>query len=216
MFSLAGLNNDNPLQQRLAVEKRREISVVAPIEAGILDLSSRFSAKKENRFNVLTKFISEYRTFFIGVLVFLITVYLLFWFIGSVSDDNKAFEVTIEGLGQNITVDSESLQYAKNQNATEVQKRDVPPLRIINTSSINGAAAGLALTLEEFGYEIESVSADLGSTEDQTVVVYDPTGTEEALKLSTILDNALLSSFVSDGENEPMITIYLGNDIADN
>jgi len=46
--------------------------------------------------------------------------------------------------------------------------------------------------------------------------VYDPTVADEALELSTILDNSLLSSFVSDGENEPMITIYLGNDIADN
>ena len=132
------------------------------------------------------------------------------------SDNNRAFEVTIEGKGQNVTVDSESLQYSENQVQQETEKRNVPPIRIVNTSDTNGAAANLALILEELGYVIHSVSADLNSSEEQTVIVYNPSVADESLEISTILDNALLSSFVSDDETEPLITIYLGNDIADN
>lgn len=216
MFSLAGLNNENPLQQKLAIDRRREVSVVAPIEAGILDLRSRFGSFKQSKVSILLNYISEYRLFFVGLGVFLTTLYLIFWFVGSVSDNNRAFEVTIEGKGQNVTVNSESLQYSKNQVQQEVDKRNVPPIRIINTSDTNGAAANLALILEELGYVIHSVSADLNSSENQTVIVYNPSVADESLEISTILDNALLSSFISNDENEPLITIYLGNDIADN
>ena len=130
------------------------------------------------------------------------------------SDENRAFEVTISGAGEEVTIDSESLQYEQQQTTTVVAKRDVTPLLLINRSGVNGAAAEVALALEEFGYTIESVSTDLNSVEEQTVIVYDPELAEEALELSTILDNALLSAFTDEDAEELIITVYIGNDLA--
>jgi hypothetical protein len=214
MFMMAGLEEHNLLQKQLATEKRRQISVVAPIEAGILDLRSRFSNHDESRLNVLLKFILEYKLFFIGLLILTIILYLFSWFFVTVSEDDRAFEVTITGSGQNVIVDSESLQYQQQQTEASVTKRDVPPLTLVNRSGINGAAAEVALALEEIGYTIDSVATDLNVTQEQTVIIHDPSLASVALDLSANLDNALLSPFTTPPQEKVTITVYVGTDLA--
>ncbi len=50
---------------------------------------------------------------------------------------------------------------------------------------------------------------------EQTVVVYDPAYAEDALELSTVLDNALLSAYATIPDDEPRISVYIGVDIVD-
>lgn len=215
MLSLAGLSEENPLQQKLATTRRREVSVVAPIEAGILDLRSRLQSNHAHRLSVLVKYIAEYKLFFIGVVIVLLTVYMIFWFANSVSESDREFEVTIKGAGEAVTVNSESMKYEQQQTDIVVAKRDVPPVRLVNRSGESGAAAKVALVLEELGFTIESVSTDLNATERRTVIVFDPSAEEASLELSTVLDNALLSAYVIENEADPLITVYVGSDIAD-
>lgn len=214
MFALAGLQESNPLQKQLIQKKHREVSVVAPIEAGILDLRSRFNEAGSSKLDTLFKYLYEYKTFFVGLLIVAISIYIVSWFFVSVSENDRAFEVTINGSGGNVVVDSESLEYEQHQTFKVVEKRDIPPVLIVNRSGVNGAAANAALVLEEFGYTIKSVSTDLNTIEEQTVIVFDPSLEDQALELSTILDNALLSAFTVEDPDMPLITIYVGSDLS--
>ena len=214
MLTLAGVERERAKYPEIASTKK-PLSVTAPIEAGILDLRSRFANRDSSRLDSILSFISEYRIFFTGFFVFVIIAYIISFFIGSVSDENRAFEVTVNRAGEEVVLDSESIEYEERQGVETAQKRDVPPLILVNRSGSNGGAADVALALEELGYTIDSVSADLNQTEEKTVLVYDPVLADEALELSALLNNALLSSFEEDSNNEPTITIYIGSDIVE-
>jgi Na+-transporting methylmalonyl-CoA/oxaloacetate decarboxylase gamma subunit len=215
MLALAGIKHDTPLQRQLATNRKPPVSVVAPIEAGMLDLRSRFADTRSNRLDSLFNFISEYKLFFLGVLVVLMVLYLLSWFIATVSQENRAYEVTINGNSERVVVDSESLQYQEQQTNSVVAKRDVAPVRLINRSGVNGVAAKVAVALEELGYTIDSVSTDLNVTETKTVVIHDPLLEDEALELSALLDNALLSAFTAPDTDNLILTVYVGTDLAE-
>lgn len=214
MLSIAGYTEESAvITQSVVPVKSKQVSVMAPIEAGILDLRSRLRTKDTRKMDVLIDYIFEYKLFFIGLLIVLIVIYLATWFVGAVSEDKRAFEVTVSGLEQDVTVNSESLEYQEQQSETAMIKKDVPPLRLINRSGINGGAADVALALEELGYTIDTVSTDLNQTENQTIIVYNPEYQEAALELSDILDDALLSAYSGGGETDSQITVYVGSDI---
>ncbi len=214
MLAIAGIEK-KPSSYPEIVTTKKPLSITAPIEAGILDLRSRLSNSDSGRMNTILNFISEYRIFFTGFLVFIIIAYIISLFVGSVSEDDRAFEVTVNRAGEEVVMDSESLQYEPQQSSDDAIKRDVPPLVLVNRSGVNGGAATVALALEELGYTIDSVSADLNQTEEKTVVVYDPSLAEDALELSAILDNALLSAFDDSNADDQIITIYIGSDIVE-
>ena len=214
VLTLSGVGEETQSGVTTNTARQREISIVAPIEAGILDLRSRFSNRQTSKLEIMFKFIIEYKVFFVGLLVIGFVIYIFSWFVSSVSDDNRAFEVTVSGRGQDVTVDSESLQYDNQQPTTEISKLDVPPIELVNRSGVNGAAAKVALGLEELGYTINNVSTELNVIEERTVIVHDPLVTAEAIDLSALLDSALVSPFTSDSDDDPLITIYIGVDMA--
>lgn len=213
MLALAGLNNEFTATPDTPVQRKREISIVAPIEAGILDLRSRFSNKQTSSLDTIFRFIVEYKIFFIGLLIVIISLYLLVWFVSTVSEDDRAFEVTISREGENITVDSESLQYAEQQSDSTAPKKDFPPIKLINRSGVNGAAADVALALEDLGYTIYSVSTELDAVEEKTVIIHDPTISESVLNLSAVLNNALSSPYTSSESENNIVTVYVGTDL---
>jgi hypothetical protein len=216
MLTLAGLQNTTPLQKQLAPKRRKTVSVVAPIEAGILDLRSRFTSHKCSKLSELYQFVIEYRLFFIGVLMIGLVLYIIVWFFNSVGESDRAYEVKISGAGDEVVLDSESLAYEAQQQTNEVvAKRDVPPLKLINRSGVNGTAARVALALEELGYTIDEVSTDLNTVQPRTVVVFDPSVTDDAVDLGEILNGALPSPFTAEAGMPPTITVFIGADLAD-
>jgi len=218
MLALAGLP-DTPLrgQLRHAKRPRRTISVMAPIEAGILDLSSRLKegSSTHSYSKALLSLLTSYRLFFAGVGIVVLSILSIVWFVSSATDTERAYEITIDRLDADVTLNSEQVQYDTLLDASGDLggQRNVPPLRIINRSGISGAAARTAFNLTELGYSIESVGTDLNESVERTVVVFDPAYDSDALDLSVTLGTALLSSYQA-ASDDPLIVVYVGKDIA--
>ncbi|MCA9357663.1 LytR C-terminal domain-containing protein [Candidatus Kaiserbacteria bacterium] len=198
--------------------KAKRLSIVAPFEEGMLDLRSRF--KNSVTWREYTKqawfFITAYKTFFIAAVLFAVFVSLAFWFLDSVKEE-RGFNITIDGIDQNITLSSEQMQYENMRKespaTTQVKMKGTPSITVINRSGVAGLAAEWRLRLEQEGYAVGELRNDLDAAESKTVIVYESSYTDEALVLSELLHGALLSANTnSDAKAEPLI-IYIGNDL---
>ena len=137
------------------------------------------------------------------------------WFILSATDAERAYEVTVDRIDADVSINSEQVQY--DVLIAELGdlggQRDVPPIRVVNRSGVAGAAAQVAFNLTELGYAIESVGTELNESTERTVVVFDPAFADQALDLSVTLGTALLSSFEA-ASTDPLIAVYVGKDVA--
>ncbi len=218
MLSLAGLA-ETPLREQLRSSRRprRTVSVMAPIEAGILDLRSRLKPGSSLRDTVATTWslIVSYRLFLLGVAIIGLSIAAVTWFVSSATDTERAYEVTVDRLDADVTLNSE--QQAFDELVQELgdvgAQRNVPALTVVNRSGVTGAAAQVAFNLTELGYAVAAVETELDNEADRTVVVFDPTYDTAALDLSVVLGTALLSSYEA-ASTDPLIVIYVGKDLA--
>ncbi|MEN9922005.1 MAG: hypothetical protein RL097_281 [Candidatus Parcubacteria bacterium] len=221
MLTLAGLTPEMQLGAQSHRVRRRQanVSVVAPIEEGILDLRARFgdSASFGEKFSSVFAIVFKYRMFFIGMILFVLFFGVVFWYVSTASESNRSYEVTIDGLERDVTISSEQLQYEAIKNSAtttaEIQEKDFPAIKIVNQSGVAGLAADLRIKLEAAGYVISSLSTDLERIENNTVVVYAPEYSEQALALSERVYGALLSSYAEASGTETPIIIYVGKDL---
>lgn len=220
MLTMAGLSSDTAIiaQAKKDTRSTRKVSVVAPIEEGILDLRYRFNNSitwKEKLSSVVT-FVKQYKIFFaiaITVLIFIIAVIM---YIKSASVEKRGYEVTVESAGEDIKISSEQVEYDEKKNLDSVEpapvdQRATPPLILVNQSGVNGLAAELRIQLESKGYTISDLSNDFTIKREKTVIVYAPKFAEEALEISRQIEGALLSAY-DDAQEEMPITIYVGKD----
>jgi hypothetical protein len=216
MLALAGVSPEIQALQKQRSHRSRQVSVTAPIEAGMLDLRSRLQGSNSLRGRITSvwSFIRSYQHFFLSVIVVIAFAYIAFLFIKSAAVDERGYEVTINGLDQDVTISSEEVRYEELRAGTPVNEnvavKEVPPLTIINRSGINGLAARTRLLLEQNGYQVGETSSDFGVDEDTTVIVYAPEYENEALAISQLLGGALLSAFGEAGGSDSPITVYLG------
>jgi hypothetical protein len=221
MLSMAGVTTRNTAQSLpLPRGRKRTVSVVAPLEEGMLDLRERITTSStwKDTFAQVIGFVTAYRLFFIVTTSTFIFIALIFWYITAASTDERPYEVTINNLDGAITVSSEQVQYeALKEESTAVggegTKQDFPPIKIVNQSGISGLAATLRLELEQKGYEITELTHELESAEVNTVIVYAPEYAKEALELSGQVYGALLSAYAEASGSETPIVIYVGQDL---
>lgn len=221
MLSMAGVTPElHQLSRRTKHPHRHRVSVVAPLEAGMLDLRSRISdsGSWRDRLCALRDFISNYRLFFAAVLLLCIFTGSLVWYISSASVSERGYEVTITGAGSGITISSEQVEYDKRKAGvtvpvTEEPDEEFPAILMVNQSGVSGLAADLRLRLEAEGYTIERLTTSLDKQNHNTVIVYAPEFAEEALELSQHVKGALLSSYAAASGTETPITIYVGRDL---
>lgn len=198
--------------------KAKRLSIVAPLEEGMLDLRNRFhnSETWKERWSEVLAFTSAYRTFFIAVILLITLVVLLVWFNSAVKQE-RAFSVTIDGIDQDITLSSEQLQYEalKSEAGTTkaVKPKRAPEITIVNRSGVPGLAAKWRLRLEHQGYVVNDLTNELGAAENKTVIVYNSNYTNEALALSEILYGALMSANSNDDIQADPLVIFIGNDL---
>lgn len=229
MLSMAGVDtsvsyakvyNKPIVKKATPITKKKRIStLVAPIEAGMLDLRGRLENSDSfvDRIKALTQFIGNYRVFFIVVLSFLFFVVIVFIYIKSASVNERPYEVIIEGQSSEVKISSEELKYQELESQEDrtdvVADINLPKLTVVNRSGFSGLAAKVRLYLEEKGYEVVDIANDFGVDESRTVIVYPPELSAEALELSKLLDNALLSSYTGKSETKTEITVYAGKDM---
>jgi hypothetical protein len=220
MLLMAGVSPELHNLKKTNKKAHRRISVVAPIGAGILDLRSRLNSASDinGRVKTLLQYLVQYKLFFLGLLLVSIFVYLVVMFILSASTKERAFDVTIEGLGANVELNSEQLKYneltLEAEMENEVTQVDFPKIKIVNRSTVSGLAARLRYDLEVNGYRVDGLDNEFKSDEKKTVIVFAPEYADEALELSNFVGEALLSSFNEATDSEFPITIYVGSDLS--
>ncbi|MCD5380966.1 MAG: LytR C-terminal domain-containing protein [Candidatus Pacebacteria bacterium] len=224
MLSMAGVapgqTSGRPIQSALV--PGRKLSVVAPIEAGMLDLSQRMldTDSASDRVKTLLGFVGNYKLFFVVLFGFIVFIVLLVVYIQSASVSERAFEITIDGMSDEVKISSEELAYNKLESESpQIDKvtpnLQLPEITIINRSGVSGLAAALRLDLENQGYIVDSISSDLGVEEFRTVVVYPPELAAKALALTKSIGDALLSSYEGESQTQTDITVYVGKDVQD-
>jgi hypothetical protein len=222
MLIMAGVSPEFQAIKHNSVDTtKKQISVVAPIEAGILDLRYRFSSSNTwlNKLTSIAKFINNYRIFFFVVVVIILFITSIIWYVKSASVSERGYEITYDkDEGGGIVISSEELKYNEllneasgiNQNK---ETKEFPIVKIINRSGITGLAAQLRLELETKGYVISDLNNELGATNFNTVIVYAPEYAEQALEISKEVKGSLLSAFSDASNTDTPIIIYVGQDL---
>lgn len=195
----------------------RAVSIQAPVTEGVTDLQNRIRSVKETRelVSVLSGYVVSYRTFFLSALLVMLSITAIVFFFIEVTKEQRDYEVTIDAIDSDITISSEEILYERS-NETSAPLPAVTDqqysLILVNSSDTPGAGASLQAFLQNKGYMITELHADLESTKERTVIVYDNQLQEEALILSGMLENALLSADARPSE-APSITVFIGNDL---
>lgn len=216
MLSMAGVA---PGVKAASSSRQKMSVVVAPIEAGMLDLRGQWQQTTTwtERIEALVDFIKKYRTFFVALLLTLVFFVGAYSYIKSASESERAFNITVDGLSEEVQVSSEEIKYQQLKESStpeqSTQDTDLPSIVIVNRSGVSGLAADLRIKLEKDGYEILEIKNDLDVAEKNTVIVYDPSQAEEALALSQKVYGALLSAFSEPSGSDMPITIYVGQDL---
>lgn len=219
MLNLAGLNSSQQFSGKMISNNQKaRLSVVAPIEAGMLDLRGRLQHTTTNtdRLKTVAGFVSNYKFFFLALLGAILFISAVVWYVKSASTPERPYEVTFEGVGEGVKITSEDTAYQKlvqGEKEKVATNPELPQIKIVNRSGINGLAASLRIYLENMGYEIVSMSNDLETKENNTIIVFEPGLEDQALTLSNILEGALLSSYSGLSESKAQISIYVGKDI---
>lgn len=219
MLKLAGVTADLQSVKHRATRRPR-VSVTAPIEAGILDLRQRFAASNGwiERLRTVISLTQRYWLFILVVLAILCFAIALVWYLSAALSSDRAYSVEIQQRDRSITLTSEELYYDELRGETPTQpatRSDFPPITLINQSGQPGHAAALRVWLEDRAYPVDGLSTELAANEANTVIVYDPTFTDEALLLSQELGGALLSAYTSTSTLESPLTVYVGGDITE-
>lgn len=219
MLTIAGVSPElHAIKSRSATRKR--VSVIAPLEAGILDLRNRLHSKdsRGEKIKEVFGFVSSYRLFFLTVTALLLFVILFTSYIKSASVSQRAYEVRVDGASGQIQFTAEDVRYkelveTKQENGLQITDiKEFPALQLINRSGINGLAGELKFELEVNGYPVSDFANETGVAEEKTVIVYRPEYAQQALELSKFIGETLLSSYDADTESEYPITIYIGLD----
>ncbi|MEN9920932.1 MAG: hypothetical protein RL538_825 [Candidatus Parcubacteria bacterium] len=195
--------------------KQQIATVVAPIEVSILDLRSKLkeTGDLKKRFLTLVDFVKTYWKFFVAVIGIILFVFASIWFFRGASTPERDFEVTIEGEGKNVTVTSDDMSAPQEAPQPQSLASDQAfTLTLVNRSGDQSLIENTKNALGKNGYQVVSARDEVGAPEERTVIVYDPRVAETALKLSKVLDNALLSSYASETATSSEITIYLGTE----
>jgi len=194
----------------------KQVSVVAPIGAGILDLRNRFNTSDtwSQKFSSTFGFVATYKVFFGMIVLGAVFLGIVVWYIQSASVAQRGYEIVIDNNGNGVTLSSEQVEYdllreSNTQNSITTKEQSAPSLVLVNQSGVNGLAAELRIALENSGYEVSALTNEFGVSEENTVIVYHPDFQEEALALSVLIEGSLLSAF-AEAPPEAPITIYVG------
>lgn len=219
MLTIVGVSPDAPATRSYpGRHSTKKVSVVAPLEEGMLDLRHRFrnSPTWTDKAGSIFTFVKQYRIFFATIMAVIIFIGVAIWYVESASVDKRAYEVTIQGATEDVVISSEQVEYdAKKEEEVAqpatVPQKTTPPIIIVNQSGVNGLAAKLRLKLESDGYTIADLSNEFDTKRENTVIVYAPEYADDALELSRQIEGSLLSSFTDAPEDAPL-TIYVGKD----
>jgi hypothetical protein len=210
MLQLAGVTPE--LQRDQGDRSGRGVSITAPIEEGILDLRAELQSGEGNLGRRVLSVMRAYRVFLLVILSLLVFVALISWYMVLALSDDHGYKVSYEQNGQTVSIPEQETSIAE-QTPAPVVVSTLPEVAVVNRSGQPAIETEVARKLQEQGYEIIIRDGQRSVVEDQTVIVYDPSVTEQVDRLQALLTDALVSSYVVEDPNEPLVTIYLGTDL---
>lgn len=222
MLEMAGIDvNDHKAQlnkaQNIKVEKKTRGHIYLPILAGLNDLKQRMrmTISFKQRLQVFIKFVFLYKIFF-GALVFIcFSIFIVYTYISNANTGHRGFEIAYVNSDAEVKLTSEEIIYNQlksERNISEpILNGTLPKIALVNRSGVPGLGAEIKIRLQSLGYEIVSLEADFTSVLSRTVIVSTSGSQEDSLRLSSRLDNALISA--SDDATDGIITVYLADDI---
>lgn len=204
----------------------RHIKIHAPVKEGILDLKHQLQVSDSftDRLKTFWNFCYKNYVFFLGLIFVLLFIGITVWYIKNANTEHRAYEVVYLNNDSNVKVSSEEIIYneLKSSTSSDVQNnetqinldKNLPNIALINRSGVPGIGAEIKMELEKNGYKIAKLEADFTSPQLRTVIVYSENNQETALKLSSELNNALISLYDVDNNEKDTITVFLGSDMS--
>lgn len=230
-----------PIEVTVAPVSKRSV-MSAPLRAGVVDLRARISKTKgyRDQLAAFVAFLKQYRIFSLSVAVLLFVLILVAWYIADVRTEGRNYEVTLPQDGGAVQISSEEIIKDRLEEEKDDSKEDgqhsigsivedpIAPqvdqsfqFEIINASGQPGAAAEVAIDLEDLGYIIDSIATDADREQNRSVIVYDPILEDAAVTLSNQLGNVPLSVHVPEAAatstdtalDEPVLLLIVGGDL---
>lgn len=190
----------------------------APLTNGVIDLRSQLAVanSKTGFATIVWGLIKRYPIFWVACAGLLGISLLVWWYLQAVLVPARNYDITISTPGQETTLSSEEILYEQMQTDTAIARVSSSTqqyeIEIQNSSGEPGRAAAVATQLAEAGYEVGNLTVEKEQTRNRTVIVYDQALADAAIKLSTLLDGALLSARPDTDATTTMITIHVGDE----
>jgi hypothetical protein len=210
MLSLAGVSYDQT-PVTLRVEKiPTKPSIVAPFEAGILDLRDDLEQTSSCREALVAVglYVLRYWIFFFAVVVIIVFMSSVIWFIRDAHTISRNYSVILPETAEQLEVLSTDPTVT-----TDVSNSNIVNVAIVNRSGAVDAESLFITKLRDTRFIVSS-SSNSAVVEAKTVIVYPSLQSEDAKELSLILNNALLSLYEPSDQGAGII-IYVGTDILD-
>ncbi len=199
-------------------QTKARLNLHVPIKTSLFDLKKGLGLTKAkwDKIKVLFKFVVHYRLFFGGLALVLLLLAVVVWFILSANTAHRSFEISYVNSDESVTLTSEEIIFnqLKKERQTTVPEINsaLPKIAVVNRSGVPGMGAELRLRLESMGYEVISLAADFSNIQKRTVIIYNEQSEDVALWLSSRLNNAPISNYPTDKQQE-YLTVYVGNDL---
>lgn len=233
MLTLAGLNPSNHYQisrnqhsksdyynasSANTVVVKNYKTLTEPVRTGLVDFAGdiKEASSIKQVVRVLFTSIKNYKIFIIFIVITVISIIFIVYYFSEVRSKNHSYNVTIDSAGSNIAISSEQIFYTKQTPLEKAPKEDQITeqkitVDILNSSGILGLGAKTRLLLESYNYKINQLESVLNRTDEKTVIIYNQENQKDALALSKIMGEALLS--IDDATPQNTLKIYVGQDM---
>ncbi len=228
MLFMAGVNPERRTMQKVSagdIEVSKYKTITAPVRNGFDDLKNRLQNVHAlwDVVRVLVTFLKQYRLFFGFIACIIVIIVISGFFIADVTDENKNYDVSIDNPDSTTSLNAEEIVFDSLSNGVSLSSDSTTSdqrftLSVVNTSGKSGTAAYAAYSLTESGYAVSELRADTSRVNKNTVIVFDASVPQEALKISRKFGGALLSARTATTSDEvastttkvPNITVFVG------
>ncbi len=210
MLALAGL----PTTSQTAVASVRITpSVMAPLEAGLLDLRDRLQESQSNtlgwwrQVRVILSFVYHYRTFFIVIFIIVVVVIAVIWYIVATTSVTREYEVRVTERDIPVSFSNGQIQ------SGETVIKDTVTVQIYAAGGSPAALEEVRERLISNGYDVRLESELEGDTRTASVILHSPGYQQEALAISDALGGTLISQYEVTDDQPAGILVQVGSDI---
>ncbi|MBY0538373.1 LytR C-terminal domain-containing protein [Patescibacteria group bacterium] len=196
---------------------RRYQTVTGPVRHSMFELVQNLKSAKaiSEVIKIIITFLIRNKIFILFMVVIGGLCMVTFWFFGDMNTKSRPYDVSIVNPDATVVISSDEILYRSLPEyelpAGEMQiEKPSFKVELINASGEPGLAAKAKRKLEAYGYDVTTISNELGRSDTKSVIIFNQANQAAALELSKKLNGALLS--VDAGISPDLIRVYIGTD----